>query len=44
VIDTKRLTDLTDRLPEPWITETALRTLAISLQRLTGRRVDQHPG
>jgi len=44
VVDTKRLTDLTDRLPDPWITETALCTLAISLHRLTGRRVDQHPG
>lgn len=44
VVDTERLTDLADRLPEPWITETALRTLAISLQRLTGRRIHQYPG
>jgi hypothetical protein len=44
VVDAERLTDLADRQPDPWITDAVLRTLAITLQQLTGRRVDQPPG
>ena len=37
VTDLRRLADLADRLPEPWAANEGRHTVAIPLQRLTGR-------
>jgi uncharacterized protein len=37
VIDPRRLSELADRMPEPWLTIRGRHTVAIPLQRLTGR-------
>jgi nitroimidazol reductase NimA-like FMN-containing flavoprotein (pyridoxamine 5'-phosphate oxidase superfamily) len=37
IIDPRRLTELADRMPEPWSTIRGGHTVAIPLQRLTGR-------
>jgi nitroimidazol reductase NimA-like FMN-containing flavoprotein (pyridoxamine 5'-phosphate oxidase superfamily) len=37
ITDPRRLTELADRMPEPWLTNRGGHTVAIPLQRLTGR-------
>ena len=44
VVDPSRFAELTGRLPEPWVPDPTARTLALPLQRLTGRRLDRSPG
>jgi nitroimidazol reductase NimA-like FMN-containing flavoprotein (pyridoxamine 5'-phosphate oxidase superfamily) len=39
VTDPRRLADLADRMPEPWAASQDGHTVAIPLQRLTGRRL-----
>ena len=37
VTDARRLADLADRMPAPWVADRSAHTVAIPLQRLTGR-------
>jgi nitroimidazol reductase NimA-like FMN-containing flavoprotein (pyridoxamine 5'-phosphate oxidase superfamily) len=39
VTDPKRLAELAERMPDPWAPNRTAHTVAISLQRLTGRRL-----
>ena len=40
IFDQERLAELHDRMPEPWVRDHDLHTIAIPLTRLTGRRIN----
>lgn len=44
VVVPRRLAALADRLPDPWVPARTAHTIAIPLQRLTGRRVSRVEG
>jgi nitroimidazol reductase NimA-like FMN-containing flavoprotein (pyridoxamine 5'-phosphate oxidase superfamily) len=44
VVVPRRLAELAERMPWPWATHRAAHTIAIPLQRLTGRRLVAPPG
>jgi len=44
VVVPERLAELAGRLPEPWAPNRTAHTIAVPLQRLTGRRLVRDPG